>query len=68
MTTGTVVNAAALANAFHAANVLTRKHSRTFYFATRLLPPAKRSAIRALYVFCPARMISWTCSMHPPRM
>ena len=52
MTTGTVFNAAALASAFHAANVLTRKHSRTFYFATRLLPPAKRSAIRALYVFC----------------
>jgi len=52
MTTNAVINAAALANAFHAANLLTRKHSRTFFFATRLLPPAKRSAIRALYVFC----------------
>lgn len=52
MTTDTVINAASLANAFRAANALTRKHSRTFYFATRLLPVATRSAIRALYLFC----------------
>lgn len=52
MTVDTVITAATLARALRAANALTRKHSRTFYFATRLLPAAKRSAIRALYVFC----------------
>ena len=31
---------------------LTSKHSRTFYTATGLLPPAKRRAMRALYAFC----------------
>jgi phytoene synthase len=29
-----------------------RSHSKTFFFATGLLPAEKRSAIRALYAFC----------------
>ncbi len=31
-----------------------RQHSKTFFFATALLPAAQRSAIRALYAFCRA--------------
>ena len=31
---------------------LTHLHSRTFYMASGLLPPAKRRAVRALYAFC----------------
>lgn len=31
-----------------------RKNSKTFFFATALLPKRKRSAIRALYAFCRA--------------
>jgi phytoene synthase len=30
----------------------TKSHSRTFYIASSLLPPAKRRAVRALYAFC----------------
>ncbi|WP_298010083.1 MULTISPECIES: phytoene/squalene synthase family protein [Anaerolinea] len=33
---------------------IIREHSKTFYFATALLPPTKRYAIRALYAFCRA--------------
>ncbi|MFM2033218.1 MAG: hypothetical protein RLZZ297_1983 [Chloroflexota bacterium] len=33
-------------------DALTRLHSKSFYFATALLPPEKRRAIRALYAFC----------------
>jgi len=29
-----------------------RSHSKTFFFATALLPPAQRQAIRSLYAFC----------------
>jgi phytoene synthase len=40
----------------HQAKVYTedviRKHSKTFYFATGLLPKDKRAAIRSLYAFC----------------
>ncbi|MBC7237507.1 MAG: phytoene/squalene synthase family protein [Chloroflexi bacterium] len=32
--------------------MLTRRHSRTFYLASALLPPAKCRAVRALYAFC----------------
>ena len=35
----------------HAANI-TREHSKSFYFASALLPEEKRSAVRALYAFC----------------
>jgi phytoene synthase len=31
---------------------ITRRHSRSFFLSTQLLPPAKRLAIRALYAFC----------------
>jgi 15-cis-phytoene synthase len=31
---------------------LTAVHSRTFFTATRLLPPDKRRAMQALYAFC----------------
>jgi phytoene synthase len=31
---------------------LTQEHSKTFYMASGLLPPAKRKAVRALYAFC----------------
>jgi phytoene synthase len=31
---------------------LVREHARTFYFASWLLPPAKRRAAYALYAFC----------------
>ncbi len=37
---------------FARCDAITREHSRTFYVATRLLPGAKRRAIRALYAFC----------------
>lgn len=33
-------------------NEITRLHSKSFYFATALLPDTKRRAIRALYAFC----------------
>lgn len=35
-----------------AADQTIRTNSKTFYFATSLLPQAKRRAIRALYAFC----------------
>lgn len=31
---------------------VTRAHGRTFYFACKLLPPAKRRAIHAIYAWC----------------
>jgi phytoene synthase len=31
---------------------VVREHARTFYFASWLLPPAKRRAAYALYAFC----------------
>lgn len=31
---------------------LTRRHSRTFHLASRLLPGPQRQAVRALYAFC----------------
>ncbi len=33
---------------------VTQTHSRTFYLASGLLPPAKRRSVRALYAFCRA--------------
>lgn len=38
--------------AYHAIDRVIRQHSKTFYFATGLLPRAKRQAIRSLYAFC----------------
>jgi 15-cis-phytoene synthase len=31
---------------------ITRRHSRSFFLSSQLLPPEKRRAIRALYAFC----------------
>jgi phytoene synthase len=41
-----------LAQAYHRCAEVTSRHSRTFYLASGLLPPAKRMAVRALYAFC----------------
>lgn len=41
-----------LHNAYTLCNNLTRHHSKSFYWASALLPFAKRQAIRALYAFC----------------
>lgn len=41
-----------LAQAHRACVAITRRHSRSFFLSTQLLPPAKRQAIRALYAFC----------------
>lgn len=38
--------------AYMACRAITRHHSKSFYLATRLLPPAKRNAMEALYAFC----------------
>lgn len=38
--------------AYGICNEITRLHSKSFYFATALLPETKRRAIRALYAFC----------------
>lgn len=40
------------AQAYRVCEAITRRHSRTFYMATALMPPEKRRAIRALYAFC----------------
>ncbi|MDZ4771170.1 MAG: squalene/phytoene synthase family protein [Chloroflexota bacterium] len=42
----------ALAAAYAACDAITQRHSKTFYIASGLLPPEKRSAVRALYAFC----------------
>jgi phytoene synthase len=41
-----------LNEAYRACEALTRKHSRSFFLSTQLLPAEKRRAIRALYAFC----------------
>ena len=41
-----------LASAYDFCREMTRFHSRTFFVASGLLPPAKRQAVRALYAFC----------------
>jgi phytoene synthase len=43
---------AALRTAYKQAEKITSEHSKSFYFASALLPEEKRSAIRALYAFC----------------
>jgi 15-cis-phytoene synthase len=47
-----VSDTALLDRAYANCDSLTSAHSRTFYTATGLLPPAKRRAMRALYAFC----------------
>jgi phytoene synthase len=43
---------AALQRAYKQAEKITSEHSKSFYFASALLPEDKRSAVRALYAFC----------------
>lgn len=43
---------AALRIAYQEAEKITAQHSKSFYFASGLLPEEKRSAVRALYAFC----------------
>ena len=43
---------AALRTAYKQAERITLEHSKSFYFASALLPEEKRSAVRALYAFC----------------
>jgi phytoene synthase len=38
--------------AWSACSAITRTHGRTFYLASRFLPPARRQAIHAIYAFC----------------
>src|ERR1043165_297448 len=42
----------ALQQAYKQAEKITAEHSKSFYFASGLLPEEKRSAVRALYAFC----------------
>ena len=41
-----------LRSCFAYCDKITAFHSKSFYMASRFLPPAKRNAIRALYAFC----------------
>jgi phytoene synthase len=43
---------ATLKHAYKHAEVVTAEHSKSFHFASGLLPEEKRSAVRALYAFC----------------
>jgi len=43
---------ASLQAAYQHAAVITSQHSKSFHFASALLPVEKRSAVRALYAFC----------------
>ena len=43
---------ASLRKAYRRAEKITAQHSKSFYFASALLPEEKRSAVRALYAFC----------------
>jgi phytoene synthase len=43
---------ASLRTAYKQAEKITTEHSKSFYFASGLLPEEKRSAVRALYAFC----------------
>jgi len=43
---------ASLRKAYQQAERITARHSKSFYFASALLPEEKRAAVRALYAFC----------------
>jgi len=43
---------AELQHAYKQAEAITAEHSKSFHFASALLPEEKRSAVRALYAFC----------------
>ena len=42
----------ALQKAYKHAEIVTAEHSKSFHFASGLLPEERRSAVRALYAFC----------------
>jgi phytoene synthase len=42
----------ALPDAYTLCRAMTRHHSKSFFLATRLLPPPKRRAMEAFYAFC----------------
>jgi phytoene synthase len=48
----TQLNPQLVETAFHYSREVTRKGSKSFYFGAKLLPPAKRRAVWALYTFC----------------
>jgi phytoene synthase len=50
--TPTTHTSLSLSAAYDACEQITRTHSKSFYFSSQLLPPAKRRAVRALYAFC----------------
>jgi phytoene synthase len=41
-----------LPDAYRSCHAMIRQHSKSFFFSSQLLPPAKRQAVRALYAFC----------------
>src|SRR3954470_14317456 len=41
-----------LPEAYRSCYAITRKHSRSFFLSSQLLPPEKRRAVHALYAFC----------------
>jgi len=43
---------ASLRKAYRQAEIITAEHSKSFHFASGLLPEEKRLAVRALYAFC----------------
>ncbi|HEY9847133.1 MAG TPA: phytoene synthase [Candidatus Caenarcaniphilales bacterium] len=43
---------ASLENAYELCRQITAKYSKTFYLGTRLMPPVKRRAVWAIYVWC----------------
>jgi phytoene synthase len=47
-----VASESSLAASFAACCRITRRHARSFYFASRALPAAKREAAYAVYAFC----------------
>jgi phytoene synthase len=49
---GASAGAYSLAAAYTACRAITRRHSKSFFLATRLLPSEKRLAMEALYAFC----------------
>ena len=50
---------ASLQKAYKYAEAVTAEHSKSFLFASALLPEEKRSAVRALYAFAEPWMILW---------
>jgi 15-cis-phytoene synthase len=47
-----IIDPEVLENSFNECESITSTHSRSFYFASSLLPPEKKLAVRALYAFC----------------